>query len=466
MSRARGRAATVVASVAVLVLSACGGGGDGGGGGGGGGEPITVWTVEDLPDRVAATQAIVDRFSQQSGVAVELVSVGEDQFNQLLTSAAAAGELPDVIGSQSLAGVRTLAANQLLDTDSAGAVIEALGADTFDARALELTSDEGTPLAVPSDAWSQLLFYRRDLFEAAGLAPPTTYDDIRAAAQALNQGGVSGFVGATAPGDTFTQQTFEHIALANGCELVDPGGAITINSPQCVAALEFYRDLTTSFGPPGAQDVDTVRASYFAGQAAMAIWSTYLLDELAGLRADAAPSCPECTADPRFLSSNTGIVAAIEGPDGAPAQFGEVSSWTIPVEADAEAAQQFVRFMLSDGYTDWLAIAPEGKYPVRQGSAPGGTDYIDAWETLPIGVDEKAPTGDVYPPEVLEVLTTGPEAFSRWGITQGQGDLIGASLGELPVPEAVAAVTTGGVPPQEAADQAAATLQQILDSLP
>jgi multiple sugar transport system substrate-binding protein len=465
MSRARGRAATVVASVAVLVLSACGGGGDSGGGGEGGGQPITVWAIEDLPDRVAATQAIVDRFTAQSGVAVELVSVGEDQFNQLLTSAAAAGELPDVIGSQSLSAVRTLAANELLDTEATAAVIEALGPDTFDARALELTRDGDTPLAVPSDAWSQLLFYRRDLFEAAGLAPPTTYDEIRAAAQALNQGGVSGFVGATAPGDSFTQQTFEHIALANGCELVAPDGAITFNSPQCVAAMEFYSDLTTSFGPPGAQDVDTVRASYFAGQAAMAVWSTYLLDELAGLRADAAPSCPECQADPRFLSSNTGIVAAIAGPDGQPAQFGEVSSWTIPADADAESAQQFVQFMMSDGYEDWLAIAPEGKFPVRQGSAPGGTEYVDAWEALPIGVDEKAPTGDVYPPEVLEVLATGPEAFSRWGITQGQGDLIGASLGELPVAEAVAAATTGGTPPQEAVDQATATLQQIQDSL-
>jgi multiple sugar transport system substrate-binding protein len=231
-----------------------------------------------------------------------------------------------------------------------------------------------------------------------------------------------------------------------------------------VAAFQFYGDLTR-LGPPGAQDVDTVRASYFAGQAAMAIWSTFLLDELAGLRADALPSCPECQADPRFLSTNTGIVAAIEGPDGQPAQFGEVSSWAIPVDANAEAAQQFVQFMLSDGYSDWLAIAPEGKYPVRQGNGPGATEYVDAWEGSPIGVDTKAPIADIYPQEVLDVLTSGPEAFSRWGITQGQGDLIGASLGELPVPEAVAAVTTGGVPAQQAADQAAATLQQIQDSL-
>jgi multiple sugar transport system substrate-binding protein len=179
MSRARGRVATVVASVAVLVLSACGGGG--GDGGGGGPQQITVWTGDTLPDRVAATEAITERFTQQTGIAVELVGVDEDQFNQLLTSAAAAGELPDVVGSQPLAAVRTLAANDLVDVEATAAVIEALGADSFDQRALELTREGEEQLAVPSDAWSQLLYYRRDLFQAAGLAPPTTYDEIRAA---------------------------------------------------------------------------------------------------------------------------------------------------------------------------------------------------------------------------------------------------------------------------------------------
>jgi multiple sugar transport system substrate-binding protein len=217
---------------------------------------------------------------------------------------------------------------------------------------------------------------------------------------------------------------------------------------------------------PGAQDVDSVRAAYFAGQSAMVVWSTFLLDEMAGLRNDALPSCPECAGDPAFLAKNSGIVTGLQGPDGAePAQFGEVVSWTIPVDASTEPAQQFVQFMMSDGYVDWLAFAPEGKFPARSGSTPGGTEFVDRWETLPVGVDTEGPLEQFYPPEVLDALQTGPEDFSRWGITQGQGDLIGASLGELPVPAAVAAVTGGGVEPQAAAEQAATALRSIQDSL-
>jgi multiple sugar transport system substrate-binding protein len=458
------------ALVAMMALAACGGGdGDGGGGGGGGEEgdnSIVVWTGDTIPDRVAATEAIIASFTEETGIEVELVGVDEDQFIQLLTSAAAADELPDVVGSQPLAAVRTLQANDLLNTDAAAAVVDALGRDTFSERSLELTSDGDTQLSVPTDAWSQVLYYRKDWFDAAGLAPPETYDDILAAAAALDTPERAGFVGATTPGDAFTQQTFEHLALANGCELVDDEGEITIDSGQCVEAFQFYQDLIGQYSVAGTQDVDTVRASYFAGQAAMAIWSTFLLDELAGLRNDALPSCPECVADPTFLAKNTGMVAALEGPDGEePAQFGEVSSWAITSTASAEPSQQFVEYMLSDGYVDWVAIAPEGKFPVRSGTEDNPTEYVDAWQGLQVGVDQKAPLSQFYPPEVIEILTSGADQFSRWGITQGQGELIGAALGELPVPQAIGALTGGGGSAEQAAQQAAEALNQIKSTL-
>src|SRR5450756_1517321 len=52
-----------------------------------------------------------------------------------------------------------------------------------------------------------------------------------------------GVAGATAPRAAFTQQTFEHVALANNCQMVDRTGKITLDSPECVNALRFYGDL-------------------------------------------------------------------------------------------------------------------------------------------------------------------------------------------------------------------------------
>lgn len=426
---------------------------------------LTFWVQEDLPDRVAATEAIVDAFVEDSGVDVEVVSVAEDQFAQLITSAAAAGDLPDVIGGISLPQVRTLSANELIDTQAIGAVIDSLDASTFSEKALELTADGDTQLAVPSESWLQMLYYRTDLFEAAGLDAPDSYDKILEAAEALNSPEMAGFVGATAPGDAFTEQTFEQVALGNDCQLVDSDGEVQIGSDQCVESFDFYGDLISNYSVPGAQDVDTTRATYFAGDAAMFIWSSFVLDEMAGLREDAKPTCAECTADPAFLAENTGVVTSIAGPDAdGPAQFGEITSWTITDGANTEDAQALIEYMMSDGYEDWIAIAPEGKVPVRFGTTDEPTLYSDVWATLPAGVDTKAPLSDFYSAEVLEAVAAGPENIARWGIPQGQGDLLGALQGELPVSTAVNEVTQG-TDPAAAAETAAEAVRSVAESL-
>lgn len=464
MMTRRRRSAGVLAAAALSVttLAACG---DDDEGGGGDSDSITVWIQEDLPDRVAATQAIVDDFTAASGIEVELVPVAEDQFNQVLTSSAAAGDLPDVMGAISLPQVRSLSANELLDTEAVGEVMESLDESTFSERAVELTRDGDTQLAVPSESWAQLLFYRADLFEQAGLEPPTTYDAILAAAEELDSGDMAGFVGANAPGDAFAEQTFEHVALGNGCELVDDEGEVQLDSDECVAAFEFYGDLIQNYSVPGAQDVDTTRASYFAGQAAMFIWSTFVLDEMAGLRKDAMPNCPECASDPAYLAKNTGVVTTIEGPDGeGPAVFGEVTSWTIAAEASTGPAKEFIEYMFGDGYQPWIGIAPEGKVPTRLGTPDSPTEFSDVWATLPAGVDTKAPLADFYSQEVLDALAQGPTELSRWAISQGEGDLLGALQGELPVATAVNEVTSG-TDPQDAAEQAAESVRSVQESL-
>jgi multiple sugar transport system substrate-binding protein len=458
----RTRSIAVLAAALLGLVTACGGGGSATPAD----DALKVWTLENLPDRLEAQKALAQRFTQATGVAVEVVGVDEDQFQQLIQSSAASDDLPDVVGAVPLAAVRSMAADQLLDTDAAGKIVADLQTDTFSPRALELTRDGATQLAVPSDGWAQLLLYRKDLLTAAGLPIPRTYADLATAAKALNKDGVAGFVGATAAGDAFTQQTFEHVALANNCELVDTAGTVALDSPQCQASFAFYDDLVRTASVPGAQDADTTRATYFAGKAATMIWSSFILDELAGLRADAAPSCPECASDPRFLVDNTGVVTALSGPDATePAQFGEIVSWSVVAGAAADPATRFVEFMMNDGYPDWLGFAPEGKIPARTGTPQEPDKFATLWRTLPAGVDTKKPLADFYPPDVLDGLAGSLDTFRRWGFTQGQGALVGATLGELPVPQAVSAMTSGDIDPAQAAKQAADAVTELQKTL-
>jgi multiple sugar transport system substrate-binding protein len=461
--RSRRLLALVLAGV-LLAAAGCGGGGDGEGEGGE--QAITFWLAEDVAQRVEAIKAITGRFQEQSGVEVKVVAIAEDQLATQIQSASAGGTLPDVMGPLSLGFVQNLATDDLADADAANEVIDSLGRDTFSERALSLVEADGKPMGVPSDTWTQLLVYRKDLFEKAGLETPDTFDKILAAATKLKQSGQNGIVAATKAGESFTEQTFEYFALANGCQLTDDQGGIQLTSPQCVATFKFYDDLIKQGSSKGGQDVDTTRAAYFAGKAAMIVWSSFLLDELAGLRNDALPTCAECRSDKRFLSDNSGVVTAISGSGGGePTQFGEIANYVIIKDGNIDAAKQFVEFMMSDGYVDWLAVTPEGRFPARSGTKDNPEEYNEAWSKLEVGVDAKAPLSELYGPEVLEALTKSTDTMNRWGFEQGQGRIVGALAAEQPIPKALAAMLDGQLTPDAAAKQAQADVEEIAQSI-
>jgi multiple sugar transport system substrate-binding protein len=459
----RGARILTVALPFVLAVTACGSDDSGGDGG-----PLLVWTVEDTADRVQAQKRLLAKFTERTGIETELVAVAEAQLTTVLSSAASSGELPDVIGALSLPIINQLRTDELLDTDAAAEVVTSLGAETFAERALTLTRQDDVQLAVPSDGWAQLLYYRKDLFAQAGLEAPTSYAALQAAAERLDQGDIAGITASTTPADPFTHQTFEHLALANGCQLVGDGGEVTLDSPECVEAFRFYGDLMREHSVAGNQDVDTTRATYFSGKAAMVIWSSFLLDELAGLREDALPTCPECQQDKAFLAKNTGVVAGLTGPDGSESTtFGEVVSFAILNEASTDQAKQLVEYLMSDGYADWLAVAPEGKVPVRTGTAQDRQVYVEQWRELDAGVDTKAPLSQFYDAETLRVVERSPETFSRWGFAQGYGELAGAVTGQLVVPKALSELVNGSGDARSAAQNAneqAATIAEELGS--
>ena len=453
--------------IACLLLAAagCGGGGDDESGDSGD-KSITFWLAEDVAQRVAAIETIVKGFQEKSGVQVKVVAIAEDQLATQIQTASAAGTLPDVMGPMSLGLVQNLATDDLADPDAANDVVESLGRDTFSERALSLVSADGKPLGVPSDTWTQLLVYRKDLFQKAGLQTPDTFDKILTAATKLKQPGQNGIVAATKAGESFTEQTFEYFGLANGCQLTDDQGAIQLTSPQCVATFKFYDDLIKGGSAKGGQDVDTTRAAYLAGKAGMIVWSSFLLDELAGLRNDALPTCEQCRSDKRFLSDNSGVVTAITGPDGGqPAQFGEISNYVIIKDGNLDAAKQFVEYMLSDGYVDWLAVTPEGRFPARSGTKDNPEEFNEAWSKLEVGVDSKAPLSELYGPEVLKALTKSTDTMNRWGFEQGQGKIVGALAAEQPIPKALAAMLDGELTPDAAAKQAQADVEEIAQSI-
>ena len=418
---------------------------------------IRFWTTEEQTPRLAKQQEMAKAFEAKTGIKVEVIPVTEKDLGTRATAAFAAGDLPDVIYHPLQYALPWVEAG-ILDADAATEVIDNLGKDTYAPGALSMAATENGYASVPVDGWTQMIVYRKDLFDAKGLKAPSTYADVEAALKALhNPPEMYGFVAATKVDENFMSQVLEHVFLANGVSPVDANGFKALDPKKTKEVLEFYKSIVKA-SPPGELYWKQSRELYFAGKAAMIIWSPFILDELAGLRDSAPPTINDDPTSPE-LASKTGIVTNFAGPSNpGGAAWGDIRYFGITSDADIEAAEKFVEYSMNEGYTQTLAIAPEGKFPVRRGDAENATKFVDAWSKLPVGVDRKKPLADLYPAEMIGEIVGGLDVAQRWGVKDGQLALASKMINSQVFNQIVRKFTDDAI----SADEAVAALNEEL----
>ena len=378
---------------------------------------ITFWTTEVQPARMEKQMDMAKSFEAKTGIKVEVIPVEEKDLGSRATAAAAAGNLPDVI-YHTLQYVLPWAEAGILDVNANNDVVKSLGKKTFAPGALNMAKKGGKIAAVPVDGWTQMVVYRKDLFKQAGLEPPTSYENITKAVKVLSGGDMFGFVAATKTDENFMSQVLEHVLLANGVNFVKKGGTKK-QGKALKNSLEFYKVIAKA-SPPGELFWKQSRELYFAGKTPMIIWSPFIMDELAGLR-DSAP--PTINSDPTSpeLASKTGFITNFSGPNNKKgAAWADVRYFGITADADVDEAKKFVEYSMDEGYTSTLAIAPEGKFPVRRGNSSDPAAFTKAWSKLPVGVDRKKPLTELYSSDVINNIVAGLDTANRWGVKEGE----------------------------------------------
>ena len=156
----------------------------------------------------------------------------------------------------------------------------------------------------------------------------------------------------------------------------------------------------------------------------MIIWSSFLLDELAGLRNDALPSCPECKSRTRCSWPTTPASSPRSRARTAePAQFGEIVSWPIGTDADDRPGQA-VRRVHDERRLPRLARAspPRASSRPAPGTADDPTKYADACgaSCRPASTPRSR-----WPTSTRRTCSTRSrgslDTFNRWGFTAGPG---------------------------------------------
>ena len=445
-----------VTLASALALAACSDGGDGGGGDDSG--PITFWTPHVQPDRMAAQEEVAAAFTEESGIEVEIVAMAGADQDQALVTGAASGDVPDVaLHAPDLSAWQS---QGLVDSDAATAVIENLGADTFNQRALDFITIDGAYQAIPSDGWTHVIVYRTDLLADAGLEVPTSLEELASAAETIRQDqGITGMAFGTQVGTPSATEGIQSTFQQTGCQLVSEG-TVTIDAPECAEAAGYFATLADS-SAAGQFDVTSARSTYLNGEAAFLLFSTHVLDEIAGLDSDNPLTCAECADNENFLVENSDFITVLD--EDFPAQYGTTLNYVIPEGANTEGAQAFVEYILSTGYADMLATAPEGRIPLRPGNADNPTQYLDEWGTLPMAGSDQT-VADIYGEDMVTGLGEGMDAVSAWGLGTDDAVLAGEAFAQNTLAEHLDALYSGTDPQQVVTDMAA-DVQALQDDL-
>lgn len=412
---------------------------------------------------MAIQEDIAGTCKAETGVSTKLVPIEEELLGERATAAYAAGGLPDVIFHPPYYTLNWADAG-ILDLDANSEVVEELGRETFNQSALDYVKYEGEIGAVPVSGFPLLVLYRQDLFEEAGLEPPSDFESIRKAVETLHNPaeGIYGIAVGTDPSNVIMQQHLEALFTANDVDLFDEDGKLDVNNERVIEVLDFYKFLV-EHSPPGNLDSTSIQTQYLAGNLGMTFWASYILDELGGLRNDLPITAyPEAGTETQELANNTGIMTTSSGPSGSePTSWGEFYYFGITADADTEAAKKFVKCVMTDTYLEWLSMAPEGSLPARSGETEGSNEYFEQWANLEVGVDRKASLSELYSEEAIQNLMESFEQNERWAFTEGKGVLVSRILSSRVLTETVREFLAG----EHTAEETAELLQQRIEDL-
>ncbi len=327
-----------------------------------------------------AMQPLIPAFEQASGMKMNISSYGEDQLSNQLTVrfTSGSGDI-DAFMFRPLQEGRLFASNGWL----ANITNNVQGAgdwnwEDFQTPARGTVTFDNTTYGVPIVTEREILYYRKDLFEQAGIEVPKTLEEMMAAAEKLHDpaNNMFGFVARGQRAPAVTQ--FSSFLYSHGGEWAD-GNESALDSPESIQAYKFYGDILNKYGAPGVLNMSWPQAIGIFGQGQAAMYTD--ADSLYPNLLDPAKST---------VTENVGYALFPAGPAGSKPY--NVTSWALGISEASQkkdAAFEFVKWATSQPVVSQL----------QQGGLPGARTSV--WES---------PEGTCgFPEELAQVIQQSAE---------------------------------------------------------
>jgi multiple sugar transport system substrate-binding protein len=302
-------------------------------------------------------------------------------------------------------------------------------------------SMDGKPYGIPYDGEVTVQVYRKDLYDAKGLKPADTYEQLTANAKALNDPAnrvyglaLRGFAGAG-------QNMYIYPSLFRGFGgSWGSGNNIVVNSPEAVAALTWYVDTLAAYAPPAVRNWNwpDIADAFSQGQIA-----TYI---------DAHSSAAVINNPEKSkVVGKIGYARWPRGPNGK--RVTSIWNWGYPINAALPDRAKRATWL----FIAWATSAETQARTSYKFAGPGqrsGVNRISLWKSPEFAAAMKN-AGDNFIPAALESLEQDTDV--DWRPRVPQWPAIGETMAT-----AVQSALVGQKKPKEALDEAQVRIAQIM----
>lgn len=309
---------------------------------------ILVWLTGSEPEAEALQEASAG-WAEATGnsVVVEAVPWG-DAYAKALT-ATSSGEGADIIIGGMSWGISLGGAGGMVNIaeqfpDDLAAIQEANNPEFMSA----ISSIDGSVYGLPYDAALTMMYYMPDVLAEAGIdAPPTTWEELTAAIEALQAAGKDGIsMDWGGPVSWLTYQSF--LAQAGGSWYNEDCTASAVNSEEGLVALEYFTALFEDLNTP--VEAPDIAAGMVSGARPISItgsWNLYGFDSNPDLQGNWAvallPAGPAGSSAGFMGGKMMGIMSYSPN---APEALDLMKYWLSPEGAEVLASESAERTLL------------------------------------------------------------------------------------------------------------------------
>lgn len=313
------------------------------------------WSPQSSPEQLAAYNFQIKKFEEMNpGIKVVFEKTSDEGYQPQLAAAFASGEVPNIVTHLPSFAVSDYWSNGLLEPFND--VIAAVGPEKYydGANAIyEIDKGQFAGSGIGNSA-ANMLWLRKDLLKDANIdKAPETWDELRAACQAMQKGGIYGAPLPYAKNSMTTLTIIGFIHLAGG-QVFSPDLDIALDSQATRDALEFYRSMR-EFCPPGATNYSWGESltAFVSGATATGIYTGRALINVN-------------KQNPPIADHVTCVTYPTISKDVGSWTFNDFPSMFIPKAAkNMEATKAFAAFLYDpEGYIQQLHAAPGHVLPV------------------------------------------------------------------------------------------------------